>query len=553
MVRKIIFTLYLLVMSCSTAWAEKLIQVEVKDEKLYEDTSFLLLVTAAGKFEKADLDPRPLTDSFTIGDIMYKYREYENSTIWGIPLITHSNGLITIPSILIKDNVSEPLSISVRKKQGRDPRPVLNNLINTEISNLSPFTNETVILKTTVTKPHNVELSSFIIPPSVDENGHIHLLHESRSERSTMGHTRTVITSIYAVSFKTPGTHTINPAIANGYYIESNGNTVISNDNKDRTIKILDPSKGDRDAGKRVRFVYQEKPLTIKAADALKGKSNVVVAEDFKIVETWNPEKNSTLSVNTPIVHEITFSGTGISAQDLPPRIIEGTPQYKAYTDKEKITEHYDPETGILTSSRTFSQVFVPLRSMKLLFAPDEINWVHRTYDEGTKLSTFTLTSPSYEIVDDGEHQYDFTNRNLTKILLLIVMGLIILLITVCIIYLLYLENIIIFDRLINWNARRVACKKLIKNFDTKDVKNAYSQLIEFGQTYFGPGATCFEKFPNYEEFKIYLDDIAEKRWDHGKSFVDRNYDGTEFKKKLKKFCRKPSRKIQAQTLLSQH
>ena len=538
MVKKFIFSFLLLIISCSTAWCEKLIQVNVQDERLYEDTSFLLVVTAAGRFDKWDLDVRPLTDSFTVGEIMHKYHDYENTTKWGIPLVTHNSGPLVIPSLLIKDNVSEPLNISVRKKQGREPRPALNNLIVTEISNPDPYTNETIIVKTTVTKPHNVEFASRIIPPSVDQDGHIHLLHESKNERTTMGRSRTVETFVYAVSFKTPGTHVIIPAVANGSYTEEgNGNTVITNNNSEKTIKIHDPSKGDRGNGKRIRFVYQEKPLTVKTVNAINGKNNVVVAEDFKIIENWQPEKNSELPVNTPIIHEITFTGTGISAQDLPPRIIEGTPQYKAYTDREKISEHYDPETGVLTSSRTFTQVFVPLRPMKLIFAPEEINWVFRTYDEGTKLSTFTLTSPSYEIMDDGESNYDFSNSNITKVILLIVMGVIIVLIVICIIYLLYLENIITFERLTRWNTKRAACRNLIKNFDTKDVRTAYAQLIEFGQIYFGSNVTCFEKFPNYTEFKPYLDDIAQKRWDHEKSFVDLNYDGTEFKKRLKKFC----------------
>ena len=174
---------------------------------------------------------------------------------------------------------------------------------------------------------------------------------------------------------------------------------------------------------------------------------------------------------------------------------------------------------------------------MKLHFAPEEISWARRDAD-GTRLSVYRLTSPSYDIVSDGSQQYDFTGSNLTRVALLTIMGIIILLIVACVLYLLYLEEIISVEPLTRWNTRRRARRNLVKNFDTRDVKVAYGQLIEFGRIYFGENATCFEKFPNYARFRTYLDDIAKKRWNHGKSFTDPGYDGTEFKKVLKKFVR---------------
>ncbi len=539
MVGRTLTALLALLLTAGAAWAENLIKADIhRGEKLYEDTSFELEISATGRFDSWDLDTRPLAaENFTIGEPRFEYREYQNVSLWTIPLLTHASGQMQIPRLLIRDNVTDPIPINVRRRNGREPRPELRGLIQTEIIRPAGFVNETLLIRTVTTVHGGVELTSPPVSPAVDGDGQIHQLHESREQRSTMGHRYEVITTVHAASFRTPGTHRIIPASARGTYAPAGaqqGNPTITN--QGGTIRVTDPSKS-RDGGPQVPFVFQEKPIEITVT-APAGNAGAIAADDFKIRETWEPEKNADLKVNTPIVHEITFSGTGISAQDLPSRIIGGTPQYKAYTDKEQISEHYDPETGILESSRTFSQVFVPLRPMKLHFAPEEIRWISRNENNQATLSVFHLESPTYDISADGDEQYDFTARNTTRILLLTAMLLIIALIVFCVLYLLYLENIISIEPLTRWNVRRRARRELLRNFDVRDARNAYRQLIDFARICFGPNATCFEKFPNYQTFKPYLDEIAQKRWDHGKSCSNWEYDGSAFRKVLRKFCR---------------
>ncbi len=537
MVKNFLIFLALLITTFGTVHAENIIQTRIHDEKIFQGESFLLIITATGKFTENDLDPRPLTTSFTVGDISFTYNEDKNQSIWRIPMICRNDGIQTIPGFLIKDNVSAPFPITVRRQHSISTRPELRNLINTEIKSNNVYVNETILIKTVINKTKNIEITSITAPTLEGANGQIHLIYENTKQKNTMGQETTTITRVYAASFREPGKYKINPLMVNGTYLFKNNNVTISNQNSQNTIVVSDPNKGGINSQRRLRFVQQNNPLEISVQNIDKQK-NLLVADELKIVEKWEPQEDATLQVNEPIAHEIIFNAEGVSVADLPQPLIKATPQYKAYNDRIETMENYDPSTGKLTSKLILRQVYVPLRNMKLRFEPLEISWVKHNTEGQSSINLFRLTSPSFLIEGDTNEHYDLKNTNHTQTLLVVLLIVISILIIICIIYLLYLDNIISFAFITRWNEKRSARKYLIKNFDTTNARTAYQQIMNFARVYYGPKCTSFEKLPQYLKYQSYLDDISKILWDTHKTSQGTGYDGKEFSKVLKRFVK---------------
>lgn len=528
-INKIILTLLSLLFLSNVVFAENLIQLRIHDEKIYEDESFLLIVTALDKYEKDDLETRPLLENFVIGSVGYSFDEAANKTIWRIPMITHSNGKKIIPRMLIKNNVSDPLEINVRKSRPVSDKPELKNLISYQINNEKIFVNQTLIYKITINKAPNVEISS-ISTPSVD-NGRVHFLNEDTIEKKHAGQIYTTTTITYAITFTEPGKHVINQPIVNGTYQYKN--IVINNDNLNTTIKLSDPSKQKNINKNKIRFVQQNQPIEFNIIN-LNNLKNVVVADSFKISESWEPE-NTNISIKTPIIHEIHLEAVGTAVANLPQFIPQESPLFKSYLDKSSIKEEFNPETNEIKSKLIVRQVFVPLKNINLNFASDKINWIHNK-ENSVVLDVFELKPMRYEVISNGVEGYNLKNSNITHTLLYILIATIIILLIGCIIYLLVLENIISIVPITKFIKKYKAKKYLINHFDTKDPKNAYKQIINFAQVCFSPKITCFEMLPNYNDFKTQLDDISKHAWSNQKDIE--KYDGNKFVKIIKKFTK---------------
>ncbi|MGN1357575.1 MAG: hypothetical protein ACI4VX_07865 [Succinivibrionaceae bacterium] len=535
MVKKFLVLILFFFGVLGSAYGANLIQTRIHDDKIFQGESFLFIITATGRFEQNDLDPRPLAKDFTLGETSFTYDANNDRSIWRIPMICRRDGIQMIPSFLIKDNVSTPFPITVRRAHSLSSRPEISNLVVTELKSRDFYVNETILIKTVINKTPKIDISS-INAPVLEGNGQIHLVHEDTKQKNTMGRSSTTITRIYAASFREPGVHRIYPVMVNGTYLQKDTNVTISNHNQNNAIVVYDPAR-NQGAARKIRFVQQAEPFVINISP-VKGQKNPLIASDLKIREKWEPEKDATLGVNEPIAHEISFTAQGVSVADLPHPLVKDTPQYKAYNDRLQTWENYDPQTGILTSSLTIRQVYVPLKSMTLRFEPLEISWLKRGTEGKASISIYRLTSPSYTIIGSGNESYDLRNTSLTQTLLMSALILIIFLIGLCVFYLLYLERIITFDYLKNRIARYRARRDLLKNFSTDNARKAYQQIMTYARICCGPNCNSFEKIPGYEKYRTYLDAISEALWNTDKTATGADYDGREFRKILSKFTK---------------
>lgn len=546
-------------MLAPAALSANLIQLRVHEDKIFQSESFLLVVTAQGRFAIDDLDTRPLIEKeFIIGNIDSNYNIDRNETYWRIPILSHIAGSREIPSMLIGNNVTTPLPIIVRNKGRVSNHPELSNLIRYEIKSSTDdkhYTNQTIIYTVTVTQPQSVEITNITAP--YVKGGTIHLISEQKQAPTNRNHFIAVSTKTYAVSFSEPGNYEIEQPTITGKYDtslknvpHSLNNPVISNNTG--TIVLTDPSKQrssqSANNGKRtkLRFVQQNPKIRL-TIDGFENLKNLIVADDFKIKESWTP-KTKQIEANTPITHELEFEATGASVDNFPKITMRETPQFKVYEDKGYTSETYDPKTGILKSKQVIRYIYIPLKKMKLHFEPIQINWISAN-NLKTDLNVFNLKTIDYDVLPLNHEQYDLDSKYQNK-LLYIALFILIILLGLCILYLLYLENIIKFKYLgkLIYNSR--IRKNLLKNFSTTDAKINYSLILDYAQNCISEKITCFEMMPQYEKFKDELDSISYFVWKKKKG-SDESYDGTEFKKKLKQFIKVKASELQPSKLRS--
>ena len=133
-------------MLAPAALSANLIQLRVHEDKIFQSESFLLVVTAQGRFAIDDLDTRPLIEKeFIIGNIDSNYNIDRNETYWRIPILSHIAGSREIPSMLIGNNVTTLVvktsigsrDILVKTTKQADRLPTLNALDVTDISSSS--------------------------------------------------------------------------------------------------------------------------------------------------------------------------------------------------------------------------------------------------------------------------------------------------------------------------------------------------------------------------------------------------------------------------------
>lgn len=533
--------LALLSMLSHVSWAENLLQLRVHEDKIFQDESFLLVVTAQGRFAIDDLDTRPLIEeNFIIGNIDSNYSIDKNETYWRIPLLSHTAGALQIPSMLVGNNVTAPLPIVIRNKGRFSNYPELNNLIRYEISgNANLYTNQTIIYSVIITKPANVEIANITAP--FIKNGNIHLIHEEKQQPSKANHNMAISKKTYAVSFNEAGEFEIIQPIITGLYNtalhnipHALNNPVISNTG---TIVLTDPSKqrsyGEPKARTKLRFVQQNPNIKL-TIEGFKDLQNLIVADNFKITEAWSPNTKQVVA-NTPITHELEFEAVGASIDNFPKITMKETPQFKVYEDKGYSSESYDPKTGVLKAKQIVRYIYIPLKKMNLHFDPIEINWMSIN-DLKTDLKIFNLKKIDYEILPMEKEQYDLANNYQNK-LLYIALGVLGFLLLLCIIYLLYLENIIKFNNLTNKLYNCKIKRNLIKKFDIKDPRTNYRLIINYAKSCIDPEINCFEKLPQYTSFKEELDLISYYMWKRSKH-NEVPYDGSEFRKKLKAFIK---------------
>lgn len=176
----------------------------------------------------------------------------------------------------------------------------------------------------------------------------------------------------------------------------------------------------------------------------------------------WYP-KSGTVGVGEPIMEEITITGEGVSARDLPVISMIESPVFQTYKDSSMTTE--EVQGGKIVSRIMYRYIYIPTRQTSFRFSSEQFGW----YDLGAKtVHTITLPAPDISITGDGTERSDtLAIDSKSKVILKAALGVVIFLITVCVVYLLCLERIIPADRIAAYLRDRKTVRILRKSSAT--------------------------------------------------------------------------------------
>ena len=183
---------------------------------------------------------------------------------------------------------------------------------------------------------------------------------------------------------------------------------------------------------------------------------------------------------------------------------------------------------GKIVSRIMYRYIYIPTRQTSFRFSSEQFGW----YDLSAKtVHTITLPAPDISITGDGTERSDtLAIDSKSKVILKAALGVVIFLITVCVVYLLCLERIIPADRIAAYLRDRKTVRILRKKFSDTDPNKTYSLLLAWAKIRYGGRVCCLTKLPAYPECKEEIDSLLGAVFDrkHQKA-----WDGSALRKKL--------------------
>ena len=479
------------------------VEIHVDRERIHAGESFQLFIRIPGNYQAKDLDTRPLGRDFSIGKVEFarlkdEGRQYSQ---WTVPLTTSQTGNLKIPFMRIrKRDVSPEMDIRVYRPSRFGSRD-LPRLVTVKMSGSKFLTGQSILYQATVRHYPGVDIST-ISPPDAP-GASVHQIGTDETGGVLDGDTYITTTRRnYSISFSRPGTYRITGPVATGMREGDEGQvSFVQNSNPEAAEVVISEPAGAAPGS------YQ------------------TTAESVTAETVWYP-KSGTVGVGEPIMEEITITGEGVSARDLPVISMIESPVFQTYKDSSMTTE--EVQGGKIVSRIMYRYIYIPTRQTSFRFSSEQFGW----YDLGAKtVHTITLPAPDISITGDGTERSDtLAIDSKSKVILKAALGVVIFLITVCVVYLLCLERIIPADRIAAYLRDRKTVRILRKKFSDTDPNKTYSLLLAWAKIRYGGRVCCLTKLPAYPECKEEIDSLLGAVFDrkHQKA-----WDGSALRKKL--------------------
>ena len=501
MVRKILLFIALAVLLSFRASAG--VEIHVDRERIHAGESFQLFIRIPGNFQAKDLDTRPLGRDFSIGKVEFSSAKDSRGQYsqWTIPLTTSQTGNLKIPFMKIrKRDVTPQMDIRVYRPS-RFGSKDLPRLISVKMPGSRFVTGQSILYQTTVRHYPGVDIST-ISPPDAP-GASVHQIGTDETGGILDGDTYITTTRRnYSVSFSRPGTYRITGPVVTGMREADEGQvSFVQNSNPEAAEVVIAEPKGTEPGS------YQ------------------TTADKVTAQTVWYP-KSGTVGVGEPIMEEITITGEGVSARDLPVISMIESPVFQTYKDSSMTTEEI--QGGKIVSRIMYRYIYIPTRQTSFRFSSEQFGW----YDLGAgTVRTITLPAPDISITGSGEVRSDtLAIDSKAKLVLKAALGVVIFLILVCIIYLLCLERIIPADRIAEYFRDRKAVRTLSREFSTTDPKKTYTLLLEWAKLRYGGKVCCLTKLPAYPECREEIDSLLGAVFDRKHQ---KKWDGRDLREKL--------------------
>lgn len=345
--------------AASSSWAE--LSATANRTVLDSNETLQLRVRLDAQAFRSEPDFSPLQKDF---EILSNNRQQQYSSVngkaesytdWNLTLMPKRTGIILIPSLKYKKQISNAVEITVRAASASGASTAGKQPIYTEtlVDKSAVYIQEQIILTHrlyTSVQLRDYSLSELDIPGAI-----VQRLGDTQFQKVINGRNYLVLEVSYAIFPQSSGKLNI-PALRFGAF-ESSSRSQFG---------------AFATRGNRVFRDTQAKTIDIMARPAHVPADEWMPSSNIELTEQWSDDLNN-LSVGEPITRTIRISAQGLTGAQILPLTIAPSSQYKLYPDQPQLDQQVS-SNGLL-GTRTESLALVPNQAGEIILPAIEMRW----------------------------------------------------------------------------------------------------------------------------------------------------------------------------------
>jgi hypothetical protein len=348
----------LLLLTVSTlSWAA--LTASVDRSVIDSNETLQLVIRYDGQVMTGQPDFSPLENDFEIlsNNRQQQYSwvngQSESYTDWTMVLIPKRTGLLLIPSLNFKKEVSNAVEIRVRSASaaaGAGKQPIYTETL---VDKESVYIQEQLVLTHrlyTSVQLSDLSLSDLNVPDVIMKK-----LGDNQFQKIINGRNYLIVEVKYALFPQVSGKLVI-PALRFGAY-ESNGRSQFG---------------GFTNRGTRIFRSTQSKTVDVMVRPAHIAADQWMPSSEVQLAEQWSTDLNN-LTVGEPVTRAIAISAAGLTGAQITPIQIIESDDYKIYPDQPQLQEQVKGSTIIGTRTETLAMV--PGRAGEITFPAIDVRW----------------------------------------------------------------------------------------------------------------------------------------------------------------------------------
>ncbi len=345
--------------AASSSWAE--LSSKANRTVLDSNETLQLRVRLDAQAFRSEPDFSPLQKDF---EILSNNRQQQYSSVngkaesytdWNLTLMPKRTGIILIPSLKYKKQISNAVEITVRAASASGASAAGKQPIYTEtlVDKSAVYIQEQIILTHrlyTSVQLRDYSLSELDIPGAI-----VQRLGDNQFQKVINGRNYLVLEVSYAIFPQSSGKLDI-PALRFGAF--------------ESTSRSQFGAFASR--GSRVFRDTQAKTIDIMSRPAYVPADEWMPSSNVELTEQWSDDLNN-LSVGEPITRTIRISAQGLTGAQILPLTIAPSSQYKLYPDQPQLDQQVS-SNGLL-GTRTESLALVPNQAGEIVLPAIEMRW----------------------------------------------------------------------------------------------------------------------------------------------------------------------------------
>jgi len=349
----------LLLLAVSTlSWAA--LTATVDRSVIDSNETLQLVIRYDGQVMTGQPDFSPLENDFEIlsNNRQQQYSwvngQSESYTDWTMVLMPKRTGLVLIPSLNFKKNVSNAVEIRVRSASaaaaGAGKQPIYTETL---VDKESVYIQEQLVLTHrlyTSVQLSDLSLSDLNVPDVI-----LQKIGDNQYQKTINGRNYLIVEIKYALFPQVAGKLVI-PALRFGAY-ESNGRSQFG---------------GFTNRGARIFRSTESKIVDVNARPAHIAADQWMPSSEVQLAEQWSTDLNN-LTVGEPVTRAIAISAAGLTGAQITPIQIIESDDYKIYPDQPQLQEQAKDST--IVGTRTETLAMVPGRAGEITFPAINVRW----------------------------------------------------------------------------------------------------------------------------------------------------------------------------------